>query len=78
MGQSNRITVDLYPRDEADASAVDPIIFEDVNFVSFVSDDTYGIPAVIGDPDAKRHGLPLRVLYVNTGAVLAVDVTRSN
>jgi hypothetical protein len=67
----NKVTI--YPLDAA--SKDDAIEFEDVEFLSFINHGTFGIPAIIGPgqnhvPDAEQ------VLYVNTGAVLAIEVEK--
>ncbi len=72
MPQTNRIHVDVYP-----TGTDDLIAFEDVNYISFVAFNTYGIPAVIGEEKYKDEGLPLRVLYINPANVVAIDATRS-
>ncbi len=55
--------------------------FEDVDFMSFVSHDTYGKPAIIapgtdGFAPAGERG-KVRVLYVNPSNVIAVDATKT-
>jgi hypothetical protein len=56
------------------------IPFADVDFISFVSDKTYGKPAIIapGTDDfvqASERG-PVTVLYVNPGLATAVLATK--
>lgn len=67
----------LYPTFDDDGQ-VRELLFEDVDFVSFVNHDTFGKPAIIapGPDHVSRDDGPLSVLYVNTGGVCAVEVTR--
>ena len=60
-----------------DAECKDDFIeFSDVENLSYVNHGTYGKPAIIapGTPDYQQG--EVQVLYVNTGAVLAVEVER--
>jgi len=70
--QTNKIDVAVYPNDGGD-----PLTFKDVNYVSLVAFDTWGIPAVISEAKYKAEGLPLTVLYINPGNVSAVHATRT-
>jgi hypothetical protein len=74
LPQSNRLEVDVYPSvDPSD----EPLHFENINFISYVAFNTYGIPAVIGEEKYKSEGLPLRVLYINPANVVAVEALRT-
>lgn len=72
MPQSNRLDVDIYPNDDIG----EPIRLKDVHYISYVTDETYALPAVITEQKYKAEGLPLRVLYINPANVVAVDATR--
>jgi hypothetical protein len=81
MAQSNRIDVTIFPREalpEMTDEGLDavPLEFSDVNYISFVSDETYGIPAVIAEDKYKDEGLPLTVLYVFPANVVAMEAVR--
>ena len=82
MAQTNRIDVTVYPREplpEMTDEGLDavPIEFSDVNYISFVSDETYGIPAIISEEKYKDEGLPLTVLYVFPANIVAMEATRT-
>lgn len=49
-----------------------------VDYVSLVSDDTYGKPALIapGRPGDARAGLNERVLYINTAFIPMFEIQR--
>ncbi len=79
MPQSNSINVAIVPvNDESDA----PIEFLNIHYISFVSspggqgEGTYGIPAILSESRFKAEGLPLRVLYVNPGNIVAMEAER--
>ena len=62
----------------ADGSDTD---FSEVDFISFVTDKTYGKPAIIapGTDDftaASELGRPVTVLYVNPGQIVALQATK--
>lgn len=76
MPQTNRLHVEVLPAGEAGAEH-GKVPFEDVHYVSFVNEESFGIPAIISDERYKGLGLPLRVLYVNPGNVAAMEVTRT-
>lgn len=57
------------------------ITFHDVDFISFVSNNTYGKPAIIapGTEDftsANDLGREVTVLYVNPANIAALEVTK--
>lgn len=49
--------------------------FDDVQYISLINDETYGIPALISD-DRIKDELPVRILYVNPQNVAAVEAER--
>lgn len=49
--------------------------FKDVDFISFVSDKTYGKPALIAPGEDHVQG-QIRVLYVNPSNMTALDATK--
>lgn len=58
------------------------IDFAGVDFMSFVTEDTYGKPAIIapGTDDfapAHERGGPVTVLFVNPGNIEAAKVTKT-
>lgn len=73
MPQDNKIDVRVFPADEA---VEEPLDFRDVHFISFVTGDTYGIPAVITERQYKDLGLPMKVLYINPANIAAVEAVR--
>lgn len=78
MPESNLIDVEVYPTDEG-ADVIDPITFEDVNYVSFVSFGTYGIPALLGGSDkVSRDEYPVTVLYVNPANIACMKAIRKS
>jgi hypothetical protein len=80
MSQSNEIDVTIHPANED----VEPITFENVNYISFVSspggqgEGTYGIPAMIADRKLKDEGLPATILYVNPQNITAMEAVRKS
>lgn len=72
MPQTNRINVTVYPKDSDDM-----IAFRDVNYLSFISFETYGNPAFLSEERTKVEGLPVRVLFVNPSNVAAVEAERT-
>lgn len=52
-----------------------PLKFENVNYISLVNGETYGIPAIIAEATTERK-LPARILYVSTENIVAMDATR--
>lgn len=70
-GQRNRIDVRVFPSNDDTE-----LTFKDVNFISFVVFNTYGIPAVIADAKVKEEGLPVKVLYINPSNIAAVEAVR--
>jgi hypothetical protein len=77
MAQKNCIDVTVFPVAGA-SDEPDELIFSDVNYISLISNDTYGIPAVITDPKVKEEGLPIRVLYVNPTNIAAMEAVRKS
>lgn len=71
----NRINVKVWPAGEA-GSAEEPIDVGEVNYISLVNGETYGIPALISEERVKTEGLPVRILYINPENVVAIDATR--
>ena len=83
MAQTNHINVKVYPAggDSGEYEA-DPLEFDGVNYVSFVSspggqgEGTYGIPAMLADGRVKDEGLPVKILYVNPQNISAMLAER--
>lgn len=82
MPENNLIDVEVYPTDDA---VSDPLTFEDVNYISFVSspggqgEGTYGIPALLGGKDkVDRDEFPVTILYVNPQNIACMQATRKN
>ena len=64
---------------DADGEPIDPIEFDDVQYVSFVNFETFGIPAKIADADVRqevRDEGVVKIVYVNTQNVSSLEVTR--
>lgn len=78
MAQRNHIDVTVYPTGEALADHPDGLHFENVNFISLVAFNTYGIPAIISEPATKDEGLPVRILYVNPANITAMEAVRES
>lgn len=76
MSQQNNIEVTVYPTGEALADHPAGLHFTDVNYVSLVAFNTYGIPAIISEQKTKDEGLPVRVLYINPANVTAFEAVR--
>jgi hypothetical protein len=84
---SDKLTVEIYP--DADSIASDetggpsPTVFNGIDFVSFVNEETYGVPALVAPnpkdgPDARPRARPgQKVLYVNTGLVPLFSIERA-
>lgn len=68
----NRIDVEVFPSDGVGES----IRFTDVNYISLINDETYGIPALISEERIRDEGMPLKVLYISPANVSAVQATR--
>lgn len=78
------LTVEVYP----DADAIgnnEPTVFNDVDFVSFVNEGTFGPPALVAPgkpsrPDGRPTPPTARpgkdVLYINTSLVPLFKITR--
>lgn len=56
----------------------DPIDFENVNYISLVNHETFGIPRLISEPRVKSEGLPVKILYVNPTNITAMEATRKS
>lgn len=59
----------------------EPEVLEDVDYVSFINESTYGPPPLIAPakrPEEPRAGAGDSVLYVNTNLVPAVQIERLN
>lgn len=68
--QTNKIDV------EVDLPNGETYDYKDVNYISFVTGETYGIPAIISERATKAEGLPVTVLYVNPTNIAAMKATR--
>jgi hypothetical protein len=77
MAQRNKIDVTVYPTGEALADNPDGLHFNDVNYISLIAFNTFGIPAVISEREKKEEGLPLKVLYINPANVAAIEAVRT-
>lgn len=77
MAQRNKITVTVYPSGEPLAENPDGVVFEDVNYISLITADTYGIPALLSEQKTKDEGLPVRILYINPSNVVAYEAVRT-
>lgn len=73
MPRKNSIDVTVYPADEAVEEGIE---FTDVQYVSLVNKDTYGIPALISEDRVKDEGLPVRILYINPENIAAFEAVR--
>lgn len=51
------------------------MFFDNVDYVSFVNAGTYGPPPIIA-PGKDHVSGEMNVLYVNTGAVIAIQVDK--
>ena len=78
MPSNNKLFVRLYARDASFDPDHDqaPVEFEDIDYLSFINGDTFGKPPLITGEDRVRDVLPITVLYVSTGNVSAIEVTR--
>lgn len=83
MSQQNIMSAEVFPAGVDPDGEEQALLFEDINYISFVSSPggnsggTYGIPAIIADAHVKDEGLPVTVLYVNPANVAALLVTRT-
>jgi hypothetical protein len=73
MPQTNHLNVKVYPARDIPE---EPMEFLGVHYISLVSNETYGIPALISDGQVKRDGLPLRILYINPANIAAFHAER--
>lgn len=78
MAQTNSIDVTVHPAGEAGAENPNGLEFKDVNYISLVVFNTYGIPAIISEQKTKDEGLPVRVLYVNPANIVAMEAVRES
>ena len=84
MPSNNKLQITLYPivaaapHDHLDQERTDGVHFEDVDYLSFINGDTFGKPPLITGDDRVRDDLPITVLYVSTGNVSAIEVTRES
>lgn len=70
MPATNSMEVRVLPLGDAEIAE-----YKDVNYISFVNYETYGIPALLTENHIERQ-LPVRILYVNPQNVAAVEVVR--
>lgn len=76
------LTVTIYPDAESLGSDDGGVQFDNVNYVSFVNNQTYGPPALIAPPPKSPAGTQPRarpgesVLYINTALVPAFEIVR--
>lgn len=70
MSQTNKIEARVYPQNS------DEVLEFEVNYISFVTEETYGIPAILSDASIKTEGLPVRILYVNPSNIAALEAIR--
>lgn len=80
MGNTDGTTLEvtIYPG-LAPEDIDEPTIFEGIDYVSLVSDETYGPPAVIAPAKGQDRALAQpddRVLYINTHFVPMWEITR--
>lgn len=73
MPQGNHLNVKVYPARDIPE---DPLEFLGVHYISLVSNETYGIPALITEDRVKREGLPVKILYINPANVAAFEAER--
>lgn len=72
----NKINVRIWPvEDQPDG---DPIDIGEVNYISLVNGETYGIPALIAEERVKTEGLPVKILYINPENVVAIEAERTD
>ena len=73
MAAGNSIDVTVYPS----VQHAEAIEFKDVQYISLVNEETYGIPALISEERVKDEGLPVRILYINPQNIAAVEAVRT-
>jgi hypothetical protein len=59
----------------------EPVIYEDIDYVSLVSDETYGPPALIAPnrgSDLARARIGQTVLYLNTHYIPMFSIRRTS
>jgi hypothetical protein len=71
--QTNHLNVRVFPADEA---VEEPLEFLGVHYISLISNETYGIPALITERKVKDEGLPVKILYINPANVAAFEAER--
>jgi hypothetical protein len=77
MAQRNKIDVTVYPTGEYGADNPNGIEFSDVNYISLVTSETYGIPALLSEQKTKDEGLPVTILYINPSNIVAYEAKRT-
>lgn len=75
--ETNRIEVEIWTSGDAE-----PITYkgdEAVHYISYVTGETYGIPALISDRVIREAvgEEPVTILYVNPGNIAAMRATRT-
>lgn len=59
----------------------EPVVYEDVDYLSLVSDQTYGPPALVapakGAATAPKAQIGERVLYLNTKFIPMFEIVRT-
>lgn len=75
MAQTNELDARIFAKGPDDLIQVD---FRAVHYISFVSAETYGIPALLTEHRVKDEGLPVKILYVNTANILAMEAVRKH
>lgn len=70
MSERNSIDITVYPTDDGE-----PVRVRDVQYLSLVNGETYGIPALITEERIKGE-MPVRILYVNPENVAVIDTLR--
>lgn len=79
MASGNQIDVKVWPAGEAGAALTElpvggrQLEFRDVDYISLINDETYGIPALITE---RLNEVPFTVLYVNPQNVVAMEAVR--
>lgn len=74
MPQGNHLNVTVYPAKDIGEDL--PLEFLGVHYVSLVSNETYGIPALITEQRVKSEGLPVKILYINPANIAAFEAER--
>lgn len=69
-----KITIYESPTDDT------PVVFENINYVSYVSGNTYGPPALVAPAkaaDKPTAKVDETVLYINTGMIPLWEIVRT-